>query len=63
MVGDGKTRGARERECERKLLRGGGVVREKGHGRIREKLKERQQERGTVHGLIRGAINNLGPDI
>lgn len=40
-----------------------------GHGRIREggigggRLKERQLERDTVHALIRGAINNPGPDI
>lgn len=38
MVGDGKTRGARERECERKLFGGGGRGGEKkGHGRIRER--------------------------
>lgn len=40
MVGDGKTRGARERECERKLfggVGGGGAGEKKGHGRIRER--------------------------
>lgn len=40
MVGDGKTRGARERECEIKLFGGGGGRggdEKKGHGRIRER--------------------------
>lgn len=34
-----------------------------GHRRIRGRNRKRESRRGTVHGLIRVAINNLGPDI
>lgn len=34
-----------------------------GHWRIRGRNRKRESRRGTVHGLIRVAINNLGPDI
>lgn len=44
MVGDGKTRGARERECERKLF--GGGVRKRVMGELeRETKRETAGER------------------